>query len=416
MLDIRTVHRREYDLDAGLSQTSYEGRRAVAEDGAEPASGEIAAAMAPGRLHLLGEHGNIGPGLFLSAAIDRHVRVAVSHRKDTALRFLAADAGERKRTTMASLRYKREDRWANYAKVAIQVFADMGLPIRGLNFTISGDIPQQVGLASSTAVEIASALALKKLLGAKIGETELARRLRAIHGTYFERDPGIADYLVGFFARDRQFLMVDEADMSVAKIKSPFLRCRIVITDSRVPRSEVENELGSRRESLADALRVLAQGRARKGGETSLRDFAEADIMDSMGNLSEKTRRRTLFFVQEAGRVSAAAEMLGRGDAAGFARLVFHSHEGLRDLYEISCPEIDWIVKRGQETAGVIGARMAGHGFGGCTYALAAPEAVGDFRQRLDDYERIFGFHPVLHEVAIATGARAIPEAGQGAG
>ena len=142
MLDIGPIHRTEYEID---------------DDRAEP----VIIAEAPGRIHYLGEHGEPKAGLFLSSAIDKFVRVAVSSRKDNSMRFYAADLGERKRTTLVNLKYKREDRWANYLKVAIHIFAELGCPIRGLNFTVTVDIPQQIGLASSSAMEVAAAVALR---------------------------------------------------------------------------------------------------------------------------------------------------------------------------------------------------------------------------------------------------------------
>lgn len=394
VLDIRRVHRNEYDLDAG---------KTVAAEGS---GGAVIVARAPGRLHLLGEHGNTNSGLYLSAAIDRWLSVAVSQRKDTSLRFYAADLSERKRTTVASLKFRKEDRWANHAKVAVQVFVDMGFPVRGLNFSFSGNIPQNLALASSRAMEVASAVALRYLFKAKIGETELAKMLAATHAAYFGEETGIADYIIGLSARSDRFMSVDEADFSVAKIRSPFCECRILIADSRVPRLGIEAELGARTRDLASAAQSLSHGR--KGA--SLRDFAEADLIDSVGDLPEKVRRRSLHFVQEAQRVSDACELLRRGDTQGFSKLVFHSHEGLRDLYEISCPEIDWMVKRAQETPGVFGARMAGEGFGGCTYAIVKDDAVEDYRQRLDDYERIFGFHQQIHEVRIVAGSHIVSD------
>ena len=402
MLDIGIVHRKEYELDAKRKEAAKRAGREPVVPSADTTT--VVIAQAPGRLHFMGEHGNLGAGLYLSAAIDRYIKVAVSGRKDNSLRFYAPDLGERKRTTLASLKYKREDRWANFAKVAINIFTELGIPVRGLNFTIMGDIPQHVGLASSSAIEVASAIALRGLLKARVTEAELARKLAAMHLLYFEKDPGIVDYVIGLSARSDQFLVVDEANLGVTKIKSPFSRCKIVITDSRVPRLGVEAELSIRRDNLVSALELLSQGR--RGA--SLREFVAMDLMDSMGNLPEKTRRRSLHVVQEMQRVSDAAELLRRADLAGFSKLVFHSHEGLRDLYEISCPEIDWMVKRAQETVGVFGARMAGHGFGGCTYAIVKNEVIDEYRQRLDDYERIFGFRPLLYEVKIATGSRLV--------
>jgi galactokinase len=426
MSDIGRIHRKEYELDVGRTRgesragrvpagggtKKTQSRQASAGNSRKPAAGKQAVrtvdpviiAQAPGRIHFLGEHGDPFAGLYLSAAIDRWIKVAVSARKDNSLRFYAADLGERKRTTFINLKYKREDRWANYIKVAIPIFAKLGFPVKGLNFTVSGDIPQQIGLASSSAIEVAAAVALRGLFHAKISDKELVRLLTESHLSFFEENPNPVDYLVGLTARNNQLLIIDELSLSVIKIKSPFSRCKFILMDSRVPRFGVDTELAVRREKLKTGLEMLAQGRE----GASFREFATMDLLDSMGNLPEEIRRRSLHVVQEIRRVLDAEDYLARADLPGFSRLIFHSHESLRDLYEVSCPEIDWMVKRAQETAGVLGARMMGQGFGGCTYTIIKNEAVKGYRERLDDYERIFGFHPAIYEVKLATGSRVV--------
>jgi galactokinase len=439
MLDIGSVHRREYLSDTGRAGASSVravkkgGGRAVktgtskkggsstksvsskasgvskksgvsTKRGVSEVSKQIVIAQAPGRLHLLGEHGYPGAGLYLSAAIDCWVKVAVSARKDSSLRFYAADLGERKRATLANLKFKREDRWANYIKTAIHVFAELGFPVKGANFTITGNIPQQIGLASSSAIEVASAVALRGFLHAKTGDMDLALRLAGAHQVLFGKPGGFADYITGLTARNGQFLIIDEQDHSVIKIDSPFKRCKFIIMDSRVPRFGIDRELDSRQEDIKSGLVMLSQGRE----GASFREYAAMDLIESLGNLPEEIRRRSLHVVQEIRRVFDARDYLIRGDLPDFSRLVFNSHESLRDLYEVSCPEIDWMVKRAQETIGVFGARMTGQGFGGCTYTIIKNEMAADFKNRLEDYERIFGFHPAIYEVKLASGSRIV--------
>jgi galactokinase len=386
MLDIGPIHRREYEIDA---------------DRSEP----VVFAEAPGRVHYLGEHGEPKAGLYLSSAIDRYVRVAVSIRKDNSLRFFAADLGERKRTTLINLKYKREDRWANYIKVAIHVFAELGFPVKGLNFTLSGNIPQQVGLASSSAIEVAAAVALRGFFQANVSDRDLIGRLAASQALFFGKNTDPVDYLIAFSAKKDQFLLVDETTLEVKKIKSPLGRYKILIMDSRVPRMGVEDELKQRRQDIKKGLDLLSQ--KREGA--SFRDYAAADLVESMGNLPEEIRRRSLHIVQEIRRAVDAEECLRLPDLPGLSRIIFHSHESLRDLYEVSCPEIDWLVKRAQELDGVLGSRMTGQGFGGCTYTIIREDAIEEYKRRLEDYERIFGFHPVIYEVRPATGTRLVP-------
>jgi galactokinase len=448
MLDIGLIHRKEYELDVGRSRGEFrpvrgsagaskgekqpqqllKGKKGAAKTAIPPQKSKVkrltdpitskknaaktvtevhnpvVVAEAPGRIHFLGEHGSPFAGLYLSAAIDRWIKVAVNSRKDNSLRFYAADLSERKRTTLVNLKYKREDRWANYIKVAIHVFTELGYSFKGLNFTIVGNIPQQIGLGASSAIEVAAAVALRELLHAKVSDKNLIKQLAASHLAFFEDSPPVADYLIGLSARNNQLLLVDEPGMTAAKIKSPFSRCKFILMDSRVPQLGVQAELEARREALKSGLEMLAQGRE----GASFREFAAMDLMDSMGDFPEEIRRRSLHVVQEIRRVLDAGDCLARADLAGFSRLIFHSHESLRNLYEVSCPEIDWMVKRAQETAGVLGARMTGQGFGGCTYTIIKNEAVNGYRERLDDYERIFGFRPGIYELKIATGSRII--------
>jgi galactokinase len=179
--------------------------------------------------------------------------------------------------------------------------------------------------------------------------------------------------------------------------------------DSRVPRLGIDIDLETRKDNLTSALEILSQGRSPpSSSQSNFREFAAMDLVELMGNLPEVIRRSSMHVVQEIQRILEARDCLLCSDIPGFSRLLFHSHESLADLYEISCPEIDWMVKRAQETAGVLGARMTGQGFGGCTYTLIKNEAVNDYRNRLDDYERIFGFRPVIIEVKLGTGAKAV--------
>jgi len=384
MLDIVSLHHSEYEMDM---------------------SGHVVIAEASGRLYFLGEHSERGAGYYLASAINRTVQVSVSFRKDNSLRFFAADLGERKRTTLVNLKYKREDRWANYIKLAIHIFAGLRYPVKGLNFTVVGDIPQQAGLASSTAIEVAAAVALKSLLKASVPDRELVLALIRAEKEFLGKETvNPVDYLVAFHAKKEHFLLVDEKKFEVTRIKSPFTKYKMLLMDSRVPRMGVEEELKQRREDTRRGLELLIKKRA---GE-SFRDYVPADLLESMGDLREEIRRRSLHIVEENQRVKDAADALKKGDIEEFSRIIYRSHESLRDLYEVSCPEIDWLVKRSQEIEEVTASRMTGQGFGGCTYTILKGSAMEEYRKRLEDYERIFGFHPLIYDIHPAAGVRVI--------
>jgi len=384
---IGQVHRTEYEIDDNQSVP-------------------VVIAEAPGRIHFLGGQGEPEAGFFLSAAIDRFIQLAVSQRKDNSFRFYASDLGERKRSTIANLKYRREDRWANYLKTAIFVFTNLGYPMKGLNFTFSGNIPQNIALASSVAIETAAAAALRSLFRVQISDIELAKLLCKTHVSIFGRPACLVDYQVCLLARKDHFLAVDNSSEEIKRIKSPLSHFRILIVDSRVPRLGADSELASRKTDSLKGLEFLSQ---KKNG-MSFKDFASADLLEALGDFPEQIRRRSMHIVEEIRRVNDASDALERADIASLSKIIFQSHESLRDLYEISCPEVDWLIKRAQEIEGAAGSRMTGLGFGGCTYTIIRRELVEEYKKRLEDYERIFGFRPVIFEVKIATGARVIPE------
>ena len=375
MKDIAALHRAEYDAPPDI------------------------VAAAPGVVKFLGEHTESSDGLVLAAAISFELRVAVSIRRDSSLRFFAADFGERKRTTLGNLKFKREDRWANYPKGVLDLIIKAGLPPRGVNFTIAGDIPMGLGLASSAALGLASALALKELFGLGQRGEELAELARRAEEEFLGHPVPSYDHLAAIAPGAGTVSIVD---LRLGRRRAlPFLEGEyaVVLTDSKVPRFSVDTELRQRSDDVRKCLAVLA-----RGGTRSLRDFRPEDVDELMGTLPESVRRRCLHVAEEIARVTEAEEALVKGDEAAFGRVVNKSHASLRNLYEVSCPEIDWLAKRAMEIDGVLCSRLTGKGFGGCTVSVMREDSLPEYRKRLEDYERIFGFRPVVHESRIAGG------------
>jgi galactokinase len=379
MKDIAALHRAEYDVSPDII------------------------AAAPGVVKFLGEHTESSEGLVLAAALSFEIQVAISIRRDSSLRFLAADLGERKRTSVGNMKYKREDRWANYPKGVLDFMVKEGIPAKGFNFTIAGDIPIGLGLASSAALGLASAMALKELFGLNKRGEELAELARKAEEEFLGRPVPSYDHLTAAAPAGGTVSIVDlrtERRRAVPFLEGPNI---VVLTDSKVPRVNVDAELKQRSDDCRQCLEVLA-----KGSDKSLRDFGPEEVDELMGNLPESVRRRCLHVVEEFARVSEAEDALIKGDAAAFGRAVNKSHASLRNLYEVSCPEIDWLAKRAIEIEGVLCSRLTGKGFGGCTVTVMAESALPEYRKRLEDYERIFGFRPTIHESRLAGGLRVV--------
>lgn len=361
-------------------------------------------ASAPATLKLLGEHTASSDGIVLAAAISCEMKVSISPRKDSSMRFFASDLGERKRASTGNLKYKREDRWANHVKSVYDYFSKLyDFQGKGINVTISGNVPQGLGLGISAAINMATALALKSLFGLTIRNEELAELTCKAQSAFMETQVPIYDYLAGIAPGIRSLSIIDMRIPRRRAVQFLDESWNLVLTDSRVPRTSAEAELKQRIEDCRKCLQYIAP----RGGKT-LRDVRMADLDDLMGILPESVRRRCIHIVEETSRVLEAEDALARQDESAFGRIMNKSHSSLRNHYEISCPEVDWLVKRSLEIEGILCSRMTGPGFGGCIISVMKTDALEEYKKRLEEYERIFGFKAQIHETSINGGMKVV--------
>lgn len=345
-------------------------------------------AKAPGVINLLGEHTDYFDGYVIQTAINNSVKIAISRRIDNSLRFFAADVGERKKTTIANLKYKREDRWANYIKGVLYEFIQLGYNFKGLDITISGDIPQGIGLGSSAAVGVATALALRELFNFEMTGIQVVQTAYLSESAFIGNAERLTDQFCTYYAEENSAVFLDVRTLEYANIPFSLSEYKLVITNSNVPVINSEDEINDRRIECQKCLTVLSS----KTQGSSLRDFTQSDLEQSMGKLAESSRRLCLHVVDENQRVLDGKKQLEHKDYLSFGKLLNRSHESLRDNFEVSCPELDWLVKRAAEIDGCAGSRMAGPGFCGCTVSLMREDAFARYDERLEEYDRIFGF------------------------
>jgi galactokinase len=382
MDDLIRYHREEYDQDP-----------------------EIIAA-APGRINLIGEHTDYNQGYVFPMAIDFYIRTAVSRRKDQHLRFFSADFQDRKRASINNLRYKKEDRWSNYPKGVISALLSRGYSLGGLNLTVQGNVPLGVGLSSSAALEVSAGLAVQELFRLNLSRQKLAAVAQEAENSFVGVHCGIMDQFISSLAQPGHVMLLDTRSLAYRQVPLVTGSVKILVTNSNVPRALQDSEYNQRREECEQCVEILS---ARKSG-SALRDFTAHDLREIMGLVPETTRKKCLHVVEENERVLEAEQALLKRDLVYFGKLMNRSHESLRDLYEVSCPELDWLVKRAWETEGVYGARMTGAGFGGCTVTLIEEAAIPDYRARIEAYERIFSFKAETFLCEPARGAHIVYE------
>lgn len=347
-------------------------------------------ASAPGKVGLLGDYTEFAKGVGISVALSCRLFVTISPRPEPMVRFFSREYNERKKTAPTNLKFRKEDRWANYPKGVLAAFAQQGVKVEGLDLAVTGEIPQGIGLASSQALCLASALAFNEFFHTGFSLAQLIQIAHKTEAVFLGQSSDIGPFFLQAYAREDHLFLLDYRSFEWERIPFPEIG-ELAILNSRVPSSSFDSSAARAREECELCLKHLA-GRPGR----SLREFSRTELRERVGTLPESARRRSLHVIDEIARTLEAREAWVTGDGASVGRLMNRSHESLRDLYEVSCPEIDWLVKRLQEGGAVVGARMSGEDSGGCVVAVARPDAWKKFRAQTEEYERIFGFKAEL--------------------
>ncbi len=343
---------------------------------------------APGSVLLMGAHTEHSDGLVFGLPIQQRMIVSVGRRTDNSLRFFAADINERKRTSVSALKYKREDRWANYLKGVVMQLQRLGCPVRGLNLTVSGSVPSGIGLGSSAAIGVACAVALKTAYDFKVSDMQLLQCARRAEQEYTGAETGLSAYLTSYFGEPGHAVYIDSRSLEYSLVPVSFDGAVFVVTNPHVQNCFTEEDDAERRDDCRLCVEKLHGAR----GGYALRDYSVQDVEQGLGIMSEDVRRRCLHVVNEMQRVREALPAIRTHDKVELGKMMVRSHNSLRDLYEVSYPELDWLVKRSCEISGIHGAKLAGSATGCCVVTLIEQAALESYGEKLEEYERIFGF------------------------
>lgn len=358
--------------------------------GGEP----VAVVRAPGRVNLIGEHTDYNDGYVLPVAIDRSVLVAGAPRDDRQVVIYALDFGESVEFSLDDVRHDQAKTWSNYQRGVAYFLEERGIELPGLNAVVTGDVPIGSGLSSSAAVEVSMAYTWQALTGFKLSRVELALLCQRAEHEFVGMNCGIMDQFVSALGQRDHALLIDCRSLHYQPVPLP-AEAAVVVADTMKRRGLLDSEYNTRRQECEEGVRILQRylPEAR-----SLRDISAAQFVEYKAQLSEKVRKRCRHVIYENERVLRGVAALRAGDLDAFGWLMNESHSSLRNDYEVSCPELDIMVKAAWKVDGVYGSRMTGAGFGGCTVSLVAEEAIGDFRARVAAaYEEATGIVPQIY-------------------
>ena len=339
-------------------------------------------ARAPGRVNLIGEHTDYSDGFVLPVAIDRYVSVVFAPRVDSIFRGYSIDFEQERAASFEELSpCKGPPSWFDYAAGVAWVLRAEGVPVTGIDFVVFGDVPIGAGLSSSAALEIAMARALSDVSGEPWDGKRAAIAGQRVENDYIGHKSGIMDQMASALAREGTAMLLDCRDLSVETVSIPE-NLSVVVMDTATRRSLAGSAYNDRRASCERAVRAV---RECNPDVSALRDVSESELDACRSGMDPTDYRRALHVVRENQRTLDMARALRDEDEAEIAALMDGSHESLRELYQVSSPELDEIVSIAKAHPACRGARMTGAGFGGCAVALVNAEASEAFAADVRD-------------------------------
>lgn len=358
---------------------------------------------APGRINLIGEHTDYNNGYVLPAAIHLRTYFLISARPDDKVRIWAEDFREEETFDLGTIVPSPKKRWANYVKGIFWVLQQEGHNLSGLNAMVWGEVPLESGLSSSAALEVSVIKGICALLGIDLPALKMAKLAQKAENDFVGVNCGLMDQFISVFGRKESALFLDCETLDYAHYPLNLEKAglSILVYDTKVRRKLAGSEYNRRRQEASQALEVL-----KIRGIRSYKDATVALLESCKGEMDSILYMRAKHVITENDRVRRAVEALLRDDFSSLGALLFHSHESLRDDYEVSCPELDLLHDVGRVSPGCLGARLVGAGFGGSGIALLEKRAREDFRKRLfaEAEKRRFP-RPQFFEVAIGQGA-----------
>jgi galactokinase len=356
----------------------------------------------PGRINLIGEHTDYNEGFVMPAAIDRDIVFAVGFSDEPHSTLFSIRHNELIPFDIAEPKKITEPFWPNYLLGVVRSFLDKGYTLKNIHCVVGGDVPTGAGLSSSAALECGFAFAVNQLHSFEIPKLELVHMAQWAEHHYVGVKCGIMDQFSSMMGAEGKAFVLDCRSLSYHYFPIDLKEYSIVLCDSMVKHSLADSAYNKRREECEEGVTIL---KTHYPQIRSLRDVSPDMVEAHHKELNEKVYNRCRYIVAENKRVLDASEDLKKGDLKSFGKKMYATHDGLSKLYEVSCPELDFLVDETRKLDYVVGARMMGGGFGGCTINLVSKTKVEEFISGIREaYAKSFRHEMNAYVVAIKNG------------
>jgi galactokinase len=334
----------------------------------------------PGRVNLIGEHTDYNNGLVLPAAINKNVFFAIAKNNSNRIRLHSMDLNDSYETSLDSIT-KTEKLWPDYILGVIEQLQLNNYAItEGFDIAFTGDIPQGAGLSSSAALECATAFALSELFDLNIPKLDIALFSQAAENQFVRVNCGLMDQFASVFGKEQHLIKLDCADYSYEYIPFNTTDIKILLLDTQVKHSLASSAYNERRQQCEEGVRLIS---IHHPEVKSLREATESQLLTYVKPVSQVIYNRCSYVVAEIDRLKQACEDLKKDDFISFGKRMFETHEGLQYLYEVSCKELDLLVELVKDNPDILGARMMGGGFGGCTINLVKADKAEEIAKEI---------------------------------
>lgn len=342
----------------------------------------------PGRINIIGEHTDYNGGFVMPAAIDKAIYVGIAEREDNEIHLYSASYQQHDISSI-DLIQKSENSWANYILGVVDQIKKRGYLIAGFNFYIDGDVPLGAGLSSSAAVECATAYAIDKLFELNISKMDIALIGQKAEQVFAGVNCGIMDQFASVFGKKDHAIMLDCRSLKHIYIPLSLNGYKLVLLNTNVKHALADSAYNKRRAACELGVKWLKE---QYPNVNSLRDVDLPMLQKYVEPKDKEVYTKCKFVVEEIERLLYAAEQLKNENLKVLGKLMYETHQGLSQEYEVSCEELDFLVDAVKPFKEVLGARMMGGGFGGCTINIVKESFITQLTEQLTQaYEQKFG-------------------------
>lgn len=348
----------------------------------------------PGTCTLLGSYADACKGWSILGTDVATLFVGISKRDDQLVRLANGTLNDRKRFSLSNIKFRKEDRWGNYIKGVIGILANEGVVFPGMNVTVEGPLLLSDNQMVSSAIALGVCMALNTLMDLEMSISTMIRIIYQANTSFNNELCKISDLLAMLNGQQGKVLFFDLQHLTFQELDFPFTdqseEYVALIIDSKISPNAMREEIAAKRRAIENAFIKLRE--LKPGG--FIRDFPEGDLSARIVPLDEEARHICEYILMESRLTFDAASLMNHKDTTMFGKIMVRVQTGLRDLLEVSCPEVDWLTKRSSEISGSLGAVLVSNGFSGNVMVLLSKQAVPSYIDRLEEYEHIFGFHP----------------------